>query len=194
MRIGFLRTAVTSTAIAAALAASGAIAQAGSNTGTGTSNTTVASAQVASPPQPAANAKATSPSPPANPFDQDHRNWVVVPSVGLSQELADYTDCSGQAAVPRNSGARDWCSAANVVYLVGHNPGDFTPFLRVHTGDLVRYWDKNGDPTTYRFTAVTQASRAQAILADNGGAPALVVQTCAVLDGSIDWIYVAVPV
>jgi hypothetical protein len=118
----------------------------------------------------------------------------MVPAVGLSQVIVDYRDCTGQAPVPRDSGARDWCSAAGRVWLVGHNPGVFTPFLLTHTGDLVRYWDNNGSATTYRIASIQKVLRSAGATYVGDSDPGLVVQTCAVLDGSLDWVYRTIPV
>jgi hypothetical protein len=118
----------------------------------------------------------------------------MVPAVGLSQSIVDYRDCTGQVPVPRDSGARDWCSAADRVWLVGHNPGVFTPLLNTHTGDLVRYWDNNGSASTNRIVSIQTVLRTAGPACIGESDPGLVLQTCAVLDGSVDWIYRTVPV
>lgn len=147
------------------------------------------------PPEPAPEPPAPRAAPPApDPFDQPHANWLMLPSVGVSLPLTDYRDCSAATDVPAGGGVRDWCAAATTVYLAGHNPGVFTPLLRAHPGDLVRYWDGAGAASTYRIASSQLISRAQYQVMTQGGTPRLVMQTCAVLDGSQDWVFTALPV
>src|SRR5439155_12540180 len=98
--------------------------------------------------------QAPPPPPPPVSIDGPHTSWLVVPSVQLSDQLTDYRDCSGQTALPAAAPARDWCAVSQVVYLVGHNQGSFTPLLGAHVGDMVRYWDPSGAATTYRITSI----------------------------------------
>jgi hypothetical protein len=126
-------------------------------------------------------------------FDKPHTSWVVVPSVGISQFVADYTDCSGQADPPRVSVARTMCSPDNLVYLVGHNPGTFAPLLGAHPGDLVRYWDHAGQASTFRIAAVERIKRYDNKDINDRTVHKLVMQTCATADGSQDWIFRAFP-
>jgi sortase (surface protein transpeptidase) len=78
---------------------------------------------------------------------------------------------------------------------VGHNPGPFTPLVRAHVGDLVRYWDLAGAAHTYRITGIDRipAAAASAYMTDNAH-PHLVLQTCATPDATEYFEYVAYPV
>lgn len=138
------------------------------------------------PPPPAA--------PAVNPFDLPHASWVMVPSVGINVAVGSYTDCSGAAPVPHGIAARDWCAVASTVYLIGHNPGVFTPLPGVHVGALVRYWDAAGQAFTYHVTSVTLQSRNNDSEIMTPGPPHLDFQTCANADGSMIWIVTAYPV
>jgi hypothetical protein len=114
--------------------------------------------------------------------------------LGLSLPLGDYKDCSGDTPLPRQNAARDWCAFTGIVYLVGHNPGPFTPLLKASVGDPVRYWDPAGNPTTYRITSIHRiaAGQAPAYMTDTSR-PHLVMQTCATVDATEYWEYVADP-
>jgi hypothetical protein len=70
----------------------------------------------------------------------------------------------------------------------------FTPFLGVHVGDLARYWDNNGSATTYRIVSIQRVMRSDGAPYVGDSPPGLVFQTCAVLDGSVDWVYRTVAV
>jgi len=146
------------------------------------------------PPPPVRVVAPPPPVPTVNPFDLPHNNWVMVPSVGINVAVGSYTDCSGAAPVPHDIAARDWCSVASTVYLVGHNPGVFTPLPRVQVGALARYWDAAGQAFTYRVTAVTLQSRNNDSEIMTPGPPHLDFQTCANADGSTIWIVTAYPV
>ena len=148
------------------------------------------------PPAPLPVVPATPPpsAPVADPFSAAHSNWVMVPSVGVSVGVGSYTDCTGGSPVPHGIAARDWCAPASTVYLLGHNPGVFTPMPGVRPGALVRYWDASGNATTYAVRSVTQRSRQDDSEANVPGPPHLDFQTCANADGSIVWIIIAYPV
>src|SRR5438445_509245 len=101
----------------------------------------------------------------------------------MARQLAGIAIKIGVPAPPP-ARARDWCAASPVVYLVGHNYGPFTPLLGAHVGDLVRYWDASGVPTTYHITGITRVpSSALPPYMTDASHPHLVMQTCAVPDG-----------
>ena len=146
------------------------------------------------PPPPPPVAPPPPPAPVVNAFDLPHSNWVMVPSVGINVAVGSYTDCNGFAPVPHGIAARDWCAVASTVYLIGHNPGVFTPLPGVHVGALVRYWDAAGHAFTYKVTSVTLQSRSNDSEIMTPGPPHLDFQTCANADGSMIWIVTAYPV
>jgi hypothetical protein len=128
-------------------------------------------------------------------WNQPHTSWLAVPNAGISAAIADYRDCDGNSGLPRDATARDWCAADSVVYLVGHNPGGFGGLLRLHVGDLVRYWDPSGAAVTYRIDHIDRVAYGltSGYMTD-GSRPHLTMQTCATADAQQDWELVAYPV
>jgi hypothetical protein len=126
-------------------------------------------------------------------WDRPHQNYVDAPAANLAISLGVYTDCTG--STPLGSlPARDWCPSSDLVYLVGHNPGAFTPLLRLHPGDLIRYWDPNGAMTTYRLDHVDQVQADQGgVYMEDTSRPHLTLQTCVDPSGSRYWMFVAYP-
>jgi hypothetical protein len=123
------------------------------------------------------------------------RDWVEIPDVQLGVSVADYADCAGRQPLQRSTAARDRCMAAPLVWLVGHNPGVFTPLLGLNRGGEVDYWDSSGDPQRYDVVDIKRLSAfAAASYATDHGHPHLVLQTCAVPDGSEVWLFFAEPV
>jgi hypothetical protein len=82
----------------------------------------------------------------------------MVPSIGIDVVVGSYTDCNASTPVPCGIAARDWCVPDGTVHLLGHNPGVFSTLHRVQPGALVRYWDGNGNATTYAVRSVTRMS------------------------------------
>jgi hypothetical protein len=154
----------------------------------------------ATPPRPPVQAAAPAPRPHGPTaaelaWGQSHSNWLASPAADLSVGLLDYRDCGGSTPLPHTSAARDWCPASDVVYLVGHNPGTFTPLLHLHPGDLIRYWDPSGAATTYRLDHVDRvaAARGSDYMADSSR-PHLTMQTCVDASATQYWMFVAYPV
>jgi len=124
----------------------------------------------------------------------ERHDWLSVPSVSLSVGLADYRDCTAVTPLTRVSGARDWCVPEDVTLLIGHNPGVFTPLAGAREGAAALYWDHMGHETEFRIQAVSRLSKADADARSQEGSPRrLIMITCAVPDGSLVWMLVAVP-
>lgn len=121
-------------------------------------------------------------------------NWVEVSAVGLSLPVGDYRDCHGDAPLTRATVARDWCAPPDTPVLVAHNPGLFTPLLGAHVGDVAGYWDGHGTLREYRIKRVSRAPSQQAWPVVTEDPSDLVLVTCATPDGSVDWIFQAVPI
>ncbi|MGI8609341.1 MAG: sortase domain-containing protein [Candidatus Dormibacteria bacterium] len=143
-------------------------------------------ASVIPPRRPATVVRASVPSRPA---PSPRANWFAAPAVGLSVPIEIYSDCSGLAPLTRSGGARYSCAPPGVVVLVGHNPGPFTPMTKVRMGDSVTYWDELGLRHQFFLRSPERLSHDQAsALAQDGSRPHLVLITCGVPDGSVDWV------
>jgi sortase (surface protein transpeptidase) len=121
-------------------------------------------------------------------------NTIVIPRLGLNQPVGWYSDCLGRAAVPRWGTWRWSCAGANNTYIMAHNPGIFTPILRLHPGDLVRYADPSGRVHTYRVSSTTIVANTQMWPLGATGVRTLTLQTCWTWDGSRDFIVCAVEI
>jgi len=120
-------------------------------------------------------------------------NWISIGRLGLSQPVGWYTDCQGQAPVPRWGTWRWNCSGANNTYILAHNPGVFTPILGLRPGDAVQYTDPAGVLRTYRVISTTIVNNTDLWPLDGTSGPTLTLQTCWTWDGSRDFIVRAVP-
>ncbi len=119
-------------------------------------------------------------------------NWLSIARLGLNQPVGWYTDCHGQAPVPRWGTWRWKCAGANNTYILAHNPGVFTPILGLRLGDTVRYGDPGGTVRAYRVTMTTIVGNTQLWPLDATSAPSLTLQTCWTWDGSRDFIVRAI--
>lgn len=120
---------------------------------------------------------------------------VEIDSVGINKSVVDYTDCNGIADPSMVNVSRDWCMNENAIYLVAHNPGIFTPLLKAKVGDTVIYRDSYGHESTFKIQKIFLNSRTNAqFLYEDSSSLHLYLQTCAIPDGSVDWIYRADPV
>lgn len=131
-----------------------------------------------------------SPRPAAGP-----RNLLLSADGSLDTPVAVYDDCSGQSELTHDAAAIDTCVGGRT-YFVGHNAGVFTPLLSLATGDVVTWYDGDGDAHRLRIVAVRHNWRR------DDGVPPLATstvvaqfQTCetAYPDGSHDRILDAVP-
>jgi len=126
----------------------------------------------------------------ASPLATHHR--IEAPTVGLSVAVVDYSDCTGATLLTRVAAASFACTDPDHPLVMGHNPGVFTPLTRVRTGDEIRYWDARG-LRTYRVSTIERVRYGdvwQRVLIRGSH---LVLMTCAVPDGSRDWVFVAYP-
>ncbi len=121
-------------------------------------------------------------------------NWISIARLGLSQPVGWYTDCLGQAPVPRWGTWRWNCAGANNTYILAHNPGVFTPILGLQPGDVVDYGDPGGAVHAYRVTMTTIVSNTRLWPLDATAVPSLTLQTCWTWDGSRDFIVRAVQI
>jgi hypothetical protein len=121
-------------------------------------------------------------------------NTIVIPSLGLSLPVGWYGDCLGQAPVPRWGAWRWSCAGANNTYIMAHNPGTFTPILRLHVGDVVEYGDPAGRVHTYRVSATTIVTNTTLWPLAATDAVSLTLQTCWTWDGSRDFIVRAIQI
>jgi hypothetical protein len=142
-----------------------------------------AAAPVATAVQPAPPAARPVVAPPAV-----HANTIVIPRLGLVQPVGWYSDCLGQAAVPRWGTWRWSCAGSNNIYVMAHNPGTFTPILGLRAGDIVQYGDPSGRIHTYRVSYTTIVSNTQMWPLGATSTSSLTLQTCWTWDGSRDFI------
>jgi hypothetical protein len=117
-----------------------------------------------------------------------HANTIVIPRLGLVQPVGWYSDCLGQAAVPRWGTWRWSCAGSNNIYVMAHNPGTFTPILGLRAGDIVQYGDPSGRIHTYRVSYTTIVSNTQMWPLGATSTSSLTLQTCWTWDGSRDFI------
>jgi sortase family protein len=115
-------------------------------------------------------------------------NTIVIGRLGLSLSVGWYSDCMGRAAVPHWGAWRWSCAGANNTYIMAHNPGTFTPILRLHAGDIIQYGDPSGRVHTYRVSYTTIVSNTQLWPLGATSSSALTLQTCWTWDGSRDFI------
>ena len=128
------------------------------------------------------------PAPQSVPAPVVRANTIVIPRLGLSQPVGWYSDCLGQAPVPRWGAWRWSCAGANNIYVMAHNPGVFTPILGLRAGDIVRYGDPSGQVHTYRVSSTTIVSNTQMWPLGATPTSSLTLQTCWTWDGSRDFI------
>lgn len=153
-----------------------------------------AAAAIATPP-PAVAVAVQRPAPPPAPAILTVRaNTIVIPRLGLSLPVGWYSDCLGQAAVPRWGAWRWSCAGANNTYIMAHNPGTFTPILHLQVGDVVKYGDPSGQVHTYRVSSTTIVTNTTLWPLAATDALSLTLQTCWTWDGSRDFIVRAVQV
>jgi sortase (surface protein transpeptidase) len=151
-------------------------------------------AAVAAPAQSVAVAVQKPPTPPAPAILTVRANTIVIPSLGLSLPVGWYSDCLGQAPVPRWGAWRWSCAGTNNTYIMAHNPGTFTPILRLHVGDVVEYGDSSGRVHTYRVSSTTIVTNTTLWPLASTDAVSLTLQTCWTWDGSRDFIVRAVQI
>jgi hypothetical protein len=112
----------------------------------------------------------------------------------LNVGVVDYDDCSGNTPMTRANAVHYLCAPATVTAFVGHNPGVFTPLLRTHPGDRVRY-QHDGIEVEYIIGAGRRVSPQEAVAySQDASYVHAVFATCAEPDSSAYWVYLATPV
>jgi len=141
---------------------------------------------------PAVAAQSRPPAAPPPPPPPPPRNMLISADGTLSTGVGVYSDCTGQAPVPRTTAAIDTC-IGGVTYFDGHNPGVFTPLMHMGPGAVITWYDNSAASHRLRIVSVRQWVRTD-------GPPPLATdsvvaqfQTCVADDGSIDRILDAVP-
>lgn len=99
-----------------------------------------------------------------------------------------YGDCSGATPLTHAEAAIDTCITGRT-YFVGHNPGVFTPLLSESVGSVITWWDGGGHAHLLRIVAVRSWNASNGVPPTVSAAVVAQFQTCAVADGSRDWIY-----
>ena len=141
---------------------------------------------------PAVIAAAPAPAPPPPPPPAAHMAAPLLRDALRSADgrirtgVGTYSDCYGNAAVPRDRAAIDTC-ARDRIYFVGHNPGVFSGLFDEPIGALIDWYDDSG--TVHHFTVVArrEGARVSLPLPLVGGAVAQ-FQTCVDLAGTEDFV------
>lgn len=81
----------------------------------------------------------------------------------IDTAVGAYTDCHGDAPLPRYEAAIDTCVPGRT-YFVGHNPGIFGPLFDEPVGTLIAWWDGAGARHELRIVARRTWARS-----DSGG-------------------------
>lgn len=122
-------------------------------------------------------------------------NWISAPDVNLGVRVGHYTDCSGAAPLTRSEAQTYDCTPADLTVILGHNPGVFTPLVRARVGERVDYWDGSGADRAFSISEIHRVTKEESYpYVQDGSHTHLVLVTCAVPDGSIDWVILAEPV
>ena len=103
----------------------------------------------------------------------------------LHTTVGDYSDCSGASAIPSNQAAL-WTCVPGRLYFVGHNPGVFTPLMRMRVGDRLTYVDDDGTSHRYQVVRVESWGRADGFPPPASAQVVAQLQTCITADGWSD--------
>ena len=114
-----------------------------------------------------------------NPADE-----LVSADGSLRVSLGVYSDCSGQAPVPRDIADYNVCYGRT--YFIGHNPGVFTPLMHMQVGDRITWYDPSRTAHQLRIAGVRVVSRYGGVPQPLNAGVVAQFQTCEVLDGSWD--------
>ena len=139
-----------------------------------------AAASGAAAPIPHPEPKTAAPAPAPDPGGP--RNLLESADGSLRVVVGSYTDCSGASAVPRDAAELDPCFAGRY-YFLGHNPGVFSPLLKMGQGAVLTYYDANGHAQRFRIVGWRVIARNAGDLTLAAGVAAQ-FQTCEVLDGA----------
>lgn len=116
---------------------------------------------------------------PADPY----HNALAGPH-GLSTGLTNYTDCTGRTPLTSAAAALDTC-VTDRTYVVGHNPGVFTPLLQYQPGDVITFHNGAGQVDNWTIIGVRDWVYANGIPPLQPGARGQ-LQTCLNASGSVD--------
>jgi hypothetical protein len=116
---------------------------------------------------------------PADPY----HNALAGPH-GLNTGVTNYTDCTGRTHLTTAAAAIDTC-LHDRIYVVGHNPGVFTPLLRFQPGDVMTFRNAAGLVDTWTVVGTRDWVYADGVppLLDGARGQA---QTCLDASGSVD--------
>lgn len=119
------------------------------------------------------------------------RSWISAPAVGLEiPVICCYSDRSGSVIPAQGVATIDTRAGANNLYLLGHNPGVFSPLLGLGPGALVRYWDNAGRAHDFIVQSRTSVGRTDVSpLLASYGSLTLTLQTCLTGTTSTVWVF-----
>lgn len=117
-------------------------------------------------------------------------NWLRSDDGSVNTGVGYYTDCSGQAPVPRGYADIDTCMREVTYYFVGHHPGVFNGLVNMPVGAGITYWDGGGNAHHYVIVARRVVRSADGLPSPIG---AVEFQTCVDLQGVQDYILDANP-
>jgi hypothetical protein len=141
-------------------------------------------------PQPDPEPIAAAPAAPAAP-PSVRRSWISAPAAGLEVPvICCYSDMSGTIIPAHGVATIDSRAGANNLYLLGHNPGVFSPLLGLGPGALVRYWDNAGRARDFIIQSKTSVGRTDASpLVASYPSLTLTLQTCLTGTTSTVWVF-----
>jgi sortase (surface protein transpeptidase) len=118
------------------------------------------------------------------------RSWISAPAVGLEVPvICCYSDRSGSVIPAHGVATIDTRAGANNLYLLGHNPGVFTPLLGLGPGALVRYWDNAGRASEFIIQSKVSVGRTDVSpLIASYSSVTLTLQTCLTGTTSTVWV------
>ncbi|HEX3605416.1 MAG TPA: hypothetical protein VH134_05805 [Candidatus Dormibacteraeota bacterium] len=81
------------------------------------------------------------------------RNLLVSADGSLRTGVGTYSDCSGNTPLTRVVAAIDTC-IGGPTYFVGHDPGVFTPLMSMSVGEVITWYDRNGNVHPMRIVSI----------------------------------------
>jgi hypothetical protein len=118
---------------------------------------------------------------------------LQTPDGSLDVAVETYGDCSGEAPLTHAAAAIDTC-ITGLTYFIGHNPGVFTPLMRLGVASKLYYFDAGGRPHHLQVIAARTWLRDAGVPPPVRSGEAAQFQTCVTADGSVDRILDAVEV
>jgi sortase (surface protein transpeptidase) len=119
------------------------------------------------------------------------RSWISAPAVSLEVPvICCYNDLNGRVIPAHGVATIDTRAGANNLYLLGHNPGVFTPLLGLGPGALVRYWDNAGRGHDFIIQSRISVDRNDVSpLVASYASLTLTLQTCLTNTTSTVWVF-----